>query len=185
MQDALSVCSDRRTDAALKGKHQEPLSSCGSPKGETRSRAAATSRAGAIFLKGGDLLAVKERKPVDSVPALEAELKRIRAAQKEYSVFTQEQVDKIFLAAASAANRARVPLAKMAVEETGMGVVEDKVVHIAVGHLNGECKAFDPYAGIPFDRIFLRYVVGDCLHFFCKSNQKFSKNISLGFNGVK
>ena len=70
----------------------------------------------------------KERAVVDSVPALEAELKRIREAQKIFSAYTQEQVDKIFLAAASAANKARVPLAKMAVEETGMGVVEDKVI---------------------------------------------------------
>ena len=70
----------------------------------------------------------KVKAPVDSVPALEAELKLIREAQKKYSLFTQEQVDKIFLAAASAANKARVPLAKMAVEETGMGVVEDKVI---------------------------------------------------------
>ena len=69
-----------------------------------------------------------ERAAVDSVPALEAELKRVREAQRKYSVFTQEQVDKIFLAAASAANKARLPLAKMAVEETGMGVVEDKVI---------------------------------------------------------
>ncbi|MBQ9483975.1 MAG: aldehyde dehydrogenase family protein, partial [Ruminiclostridium sp.] len=70
----------------------------------------------------------KERTVVDSVPALEAELKRIKEAQKKYSTFTQEQVDKIFLAAASAANKMRLPLAKMAVEETGMGVVEDKVI---------------------------------------------------------
>ena len=70
----------------------------------------------------------KVKAPVDSVPTLEAELKLIREAQKKYSLFTQEQVDKIFLAAASAANKARVPLAKMAVEETGMGVVEDKVI---------------------------------------------------------
>ncbi len=70
----------------------------------------------------------KERRPVDSVAALEEELKRVREAQKKYSVYTQEQVDKIFLAAASAANKARLPLAKMAVEETGMGVVEDKVI---------------------------------------------------------
>ncbi|MBO6231651.1 MAG: bifunctional acetaldehyde-CoA/alcohol dehydrogenase [Ruminiclostridium sp.] len=70
----------------------------------------------------------KERTAVDSVPALEAELRRIKEAQRIYSTFTQEQVDKIFLAAASAANKARLPLAKMAVEETGMGVVEDKVI---------------------------------------------------------
>ncbi len=73
-------------------------------------------------------MAKNERKPVDSVEALEAELKRVREAQKKYSQFTQEQVDKIFLAAASAANKARITLAKMAVEETGMGVVEDKVI---------------------------------------------------------
>lgn len=70
----------------------------------------------------------KKRTPVDSVAALEAEIKRVREAQRKYSVYTQEQVDKIFLAAATAANKARLPLAKMAVEETGMGVVEDKVI---------------------------------------------------------
>ena len=70
----------------------------------------------------------KERKIVDSVEGLEETLARVKAAQKVYSTYTQEQVDKIFLAAASAANKARIPLAKMAVEETGMGVVEDKVI---------------------------------------------------------
>ncbi len=79
-------------------------------------------------MTGGSRMGKNERQPVDSVAALEAELKRVREAQKKYSVYTQEQVDKIFLAAASAANKARVKLAKMAVEETGMGVVEDKVI---------------------------------------------------------
>ena len=65
---------------------------------------------------------------VDSVERLEQAIARTREAQKVYATYTQEQVDKIFLAAASAANRARIPLAKMAVEETGMGVVEDKVI---------------------------------------------------------
>ncbi len=65
---------------------------------------------------------------VDGVPSLEKALKRVRKAQAEYAKFTQEQVDKIFLAAATAANRARIPLAKLAVEETGMGIVEDKVI---------------------------------------------------------
>lgn len=60
--------------------------------------------------------------------AFEQMLAGVRKAQAEYSKFTQQQVDKIFLAAASAANAARIPLAKMAVEETGMGVVEDKVI---------------------------------------------------------
>jgi len=65
---------------------------------------------------------------VDSVEKLEEALARIRKAQAVFATYTQAQVDKIFLAAASAANKARIPLAKMAVEETGMGVVEDKVI---------------------------------------------------------
>ncbi|MEE1025413.1 MAG: hypothetical protein U0L55_00205, partial [Acutalibacteraceae bacterium] len=68
---------------------------------------------------------MKETRIVDSVEALEARLAEVRVAQEKYSHFTQEQVDKIFLAAASAANKARISLAKMAVAETGMGVVED------------------------------------------------------------
>ena len=60
--------------------------------------------------------------------SLETALAGIREAQKVFATYTQEQVDKIFLAAASAANKMRIPLAKMAVEETGMGVVEDKVI---------------------------------------------------------
>ena len=65
---------------------------------------------------------------VDSVEKLEEAIARTREAQKVFATYTQEQVDKIFLAAASAANKARIPLAKMAVEETGMGIVEDKVI---------------------------------------------------------
>ncbi|MDD7670122.1 MAG: bifunctional acetaldehyde-CoA/alcohol dehydrogenase, partial [Ruminococcus sp.] len=70
----------------------------------------------------------KERKLVDNVDALENEIARVREAQAKYATYTQEQVDAIFKAAAIAANMARIPLAKMAVEETGMGVVEDKVI---------------------------------------------------------
>ncbi len=55
-------------------------------------------------------------------------IKRVRAAQAKFATYTQEQVDKIFLAAATAADKARLPLAEMAVEETGMGIVEDKVI---------------------------------------------------------
>ena len=69
-----------------------------------------------------------ERKIVDSVETLEETLARVKEAQKKFATYTQEQVDKIFLAAAIVANQARIPLAKMAVEETGMGVVEDKVI---------------------------------------------------------
>ena len=65
---------------------------------------------------------------VDSVEKLEEAILRTREAQKIFATYTQSEVDKIFLAAASAANKARIPLAKMAVEETGMGIVEDKVI---------------------------------------------------------
>ena len=65
---------------------------------------------------------------VDGVPALERKLEEVRRAQEQFATFSQEQVDRIFQAAALAANHARLPLAKMAVEETGMGVVEDKVI---------------------------------------------------------
>ena len=65
---------------------------------------------------------------IDGVEKLEAALSRLKAAQAKFAAYTQEQVDQIFLAAAMAANKARIPLAKMAVEETGMGVVEDKVI---------------------------------------------------------
>ncbi|WP_367568646.1 bifunctional acetaldehyde-CoA/alcohol dehydrogenase [Lacrimispora sp.] len=65
---------------------------------------------------------------IDSVDALIARMDAMREAQKIFASYTQEQVDKIFYQAASAANKMRIPLAKMAVEETGMGVVEDKVI---------------------------------------------------------
>jgi acetaldehyde dehydrogenase/alcohol dehydrogenase len=59
---------------------------------------------------------------------LEVLIKQVKAAQQEYATYTQEQVDRIFKQAAMAANNGRIPLAKLAVEETGMGVVEDKVI---------------------------------------------------------
>lgn len=65
---------------------------------------------------------------VDSVEALEAKLAAVREAEKIFATYSQEQVDKIFTAAAIAANKARISLAKLAVNETGMGVVEDKVI---------------------------------------------------------
>ena len=73
-------------------------------------------------------MGTEKRTIVDSVEALEATLERVKAAQKVFASYTQEQVDSIFKAAAVAANKARIPLAKMAVEETGMGIVEDKVI---------------------------------------------------------
>lgn len=65
---------------------------------------------------------------VDSVEKLESLIEKVRKAQSVFATYTQEQVDEIFFRAAEAANKARIPLAKLAVEETGMGVVEDKVI---------------------------------------------------------
>ncbi len=84
----------------------------------------------------------KPVKLVDSVETLEEALARVKAAQAKFATYTQEQVDAIFLAAASAADKARIPLAKMAVEETGMGVVEDKVIknHYAAEYIYNAYK---------------------------------------------
>ena len=73
-------------------------------------------------------MSTKEYPIVESVESFKEALTRVRAAQTTFATYTQEQVDKIFRVAATAANRARIPLAKMAVEETGMGVAEDKVI---------------------------------------------------------
>ena len=70
----------------------------------------------------------EERECIDNVESLERALARVRKAQEIFATYSQEQVDKIFAAAAIAANQARIPLAEMAVEETGMGIVEDKVI---------------------------------------------------------
>lgn len=70
----------------------------------------------------------EERECIDNVESLERALARVRKAQEIFGTYSQEQVDKIFIAAAIAANQARIPLAEMAVEETGMGIVEDKVI---------------------------------------------------------
>ena len=70
----------------------------------------------------------KKYQIIDSVEKLEEAIQRVRDAQRIFATYTQEQVDKIFFAAASAATKARIPLAKMAVAETGMGIVEDKVI---------------------------------------------------------
>ena len=70
----------------------------------------------------------KEEMIVNSVETLEKAIERVKIAQQKFSKYSQEEVDKIFQAAAIAANQARVPLAKMAVKETGMGIVEDKII---------------------------------------------------------
>ena len=87
-----------------------------------------------INYKGGKVMerktdeAMAVQCKVDNVDALQGRMKEMRKAQEVYAAYTQEQVDKIFFAAAMAANKARIPLAKMAVQETGMGIVEDKVI---------------------------------------------------------
>ena len=79
---------------------------------------------------------------IDSVEKLQKAIADMRQAQTIFAGYSQEQVDKIFLAAATAANKARIPLAKMAVEETGMGVVEDKVIknHYAAEYIYNAYK---------------------------------------------
>ena len=71
---------------------------------------------------------LKKSSLVDTAEQLELLVERVKKAQKIYSTYTQEQVDKIFKAAATAANKARIPLARMAVNETEMGVLEDKII---------------------------------------------------------
>ena len=85
---------------------------------------------------------MSEYECVDSVETLTKTLERVKNAQKEFSKYSQEQVDKIFQAAAIVANEARIPLAKMAVEETGMGIVEDKVIknHYAAEYIYNKYK---------------------------------------------
>ena len=93
---------------------------------------------------------------VDSVERLDDLIVRVRKAQEKYATFTQEQVDKIFLAAATAANQQRIPLAKLAVEETGMGVVEDKVIknHYASEYIYNKFKFTKTCGVIEEDKAF-------------------------------
>ena len=79
---------------------------------------------------------------VDSVDALNNLLERVKKAQEEYAKFSQEDVDRIFKAAATAADKARIPLARMAVEDTGMGVLEDKIIknHFASEYIYNKHK---------------------------------------------
>ena len=93
---------------------------------------------------------------VDSVEALKTRMEELRQAQREFATFTQEQVDKIFHAAATAANKNRIPLAKMAVEETGMGIVEDKVIknHYAAEYIYNAYKDTKTCGVIEEDKAF-------------------------------
>ncbi len=99
---------------------------------------------------------MKDYKTVDGVESLIECIDRVRAAQKLFATYTQEEVDKIFLAAATAADKARIPLAKMAVEETGMGIVEDKVIknHYAAEYIYNAYKETKTCGVIEEDKAF-------------------------------
>ena len=92
---------------------------------------------------------------VETVEQFDALVKKVKEAQKIYAKFTQEQVDKIFKAAATAADKARIPLAKMAVEDTGMGVVEDKIIknHFAAEYIYNKHKNAKTCGVIKSDKI--------------------------------
>ena len=89
-----------------------------------------------------EVVEVVETSSVNSVEALNQMIKRAKKAQEIYSTFSQEQVDAIFKAAAVAADKARIPLAKMAVKDTGMGIVEDKIIksHFASEYIYNKHK---------------------------------------------
>ncbi|WP_282709925.1 bifunctional acetaldehyde-CoA/alcohol dehydrogenase [Lancefieldella sp. Marseille-Q7238] len=84
----------------------------------------------------------KKATKIEDVETLHTRLAEMREAQAEFATFSQEQVDKIFYEAALAAEKARIPLARMAVEETGMGVMEDKVIknHYAAEYIFNKYK---------------------------------------------
>ena len=93
---------------------------------------------------------------VDDLDSFNKKLAQVREAQKKFASYTQEQVDKIFKAAAIAANQARIPLAKMAVEETGMGVVEDKIIknHYASEYIYNKFKSEKTCGVLEYDSAF-------------------------------
>lgn len=99
---------------------------------------------------------MRDREAIDNVEKLEEALLRLKSAQQTFATFTQEQVDKIFTAAATAANRERIPLAKMTVEETGMGVVEDKVIknHFAAEYIYNTYKNTRTCGVLEEDKVF-------------------------------
>jgi len=100
--------------------------------------------------------AAKAPELVDSMEALHKKLTVMREAQKKFASYSQEQVDKIFFEAAMAANQQRIPLAKQTVTETGMGVVEDKVIknHYAAEYIYNAYKDVKTCGVIEEDDIF-------------------------------
>ena len=107
-------------------------------------------------MKGEQAVINNEYPFVENVEGLTELFNSVRTAQKEFATYSQEQVDKIFLAAASAANRARISLAKSAVSETGMGIVEDKVIknHYASEYIYNAYKSVKTCGVLEEDKAF-------------------------------
>ncbi|MCQ2514327.1 MAG: bifunctional acetaldehyde-CoA/alcohol dehydrogenase [Ruminococcus sp.] len=101
-------------------------------------------------------MSTKEYPFVENVETFEVLLAQVKEAQRIFSTYTQEQVDKIFLAAATAANKMRIPLAKMAVEETGMGIVEDKITknHYAAEYIYNAYKGMKTCGVVEEDKTY-------------------------------
>ncbi len=97
-----------------------------------------------------------DRKNIETLDDLESNLKLVREAQKKFATYSQEDTDKIFRAVALAANNLRIPLAKMAVEETGMGVVEDKVIknHFASEYIYNKYRDTKTCGVISYDEVY-------------------------------
>ena len=95
---------------------------------------------------------------VETVEDLEKLIDKVKKAQLEFATYSQEKVDKIFASAAIAANKMRIPLAKMAVEETGMGVVEDKIIknHYAAEYIYNKYKDTKTCGVIEEDTVYRR-----------------------------
>ena len=99
--------------------------------------------------------ALNKSSSVSTMEDLEILISKVKKAQRIYATFSQEQVDKIFKAAATAADKVRIPLAKMAVADTGMGIVEDKVIknHFASEYIYNKHKAAKTCGIIEEDKI--------------------------------
>ena len=121
---------------------------------------------------------------VDNIQSLEELISSVKEAQRIFSTYSQEQVDKIFTAAALAANKARIPLAKMAVKETGMGIVEDKVIknHYAAEYIYNAYRDTKTCGVIEEDKA-AHSGYKDCLFFFFKHCTNYTGNLlfSLAF----
>ena len=120
---------------------------------------------------------------IDSIESLEKAIDLVKKAQKEFALYSQEQVDKIFKAAAIAANKNRIPLAKMAVEETNMGVVEDKVIknHFASEYIYNAYKNAKTCGVIEEDKIYGIKKIAEPLRSYCCSNSNNEPDINCNF----